>query len=259
MTRASLKTKTPWGRAALILFFCTGIAFLGLLTDGEYPTATARQGGDPMAGYFGQDMPRYPGTQELPAGPNSLVGGTRVRMSTFSTDDDPVRVARFYQHFWQARQLFVTSDVTHMGGVVSAVDTSGGRVYQALIVVQGGRTVVFPSLTEAPLRADAPTAGPAVVPLFPGSSAVIHLGADEGTSAARIVLSMNDGTLAENLAHYERELRAAGYEREVHKQPDELGPLHRVLVFRKEGSEVTVNLTSLGEKRTRVHLMEVGS
>jgi len=32
-----------------------------------------------------------------------------------------------------------------------------------------------------------------------------------------------------------------------------------VLLFYKEGSEVTVNITELSEKRVRVHIMEVKS
>ena len=246
-------------RTLLVLFFCAGIAFLGLLAGGEHRAATAQRVSDPMVGYFPPDMPRYPGAREVPAGPASNVGGTKVRMSVFSTTDEPAKVTRFYSQFWQQRRLFVREDVTHVGGVVSAVDSGGGRVYQAMLVRRGERTMVFPSVTSAPLSASETNTNTSPVPLFPGSRAVINLGSKEGNTRARVTLSVNSGTLRDNVVHYRRELSAAGYRQQIRQKPKLLGPQHHILLFFKEGSEVTVNITAMGEDRVRVHIMDVRS
>ena len=246
-------------RTLTVLFFCAGIAFLGLLGGGDYPEAVARRTMDPMVGYYGDDMPRYPGVRELPAGPNNTVGGAAVRMSFFNSEDEPDKVARYYEDAWRTRQLYVTSDVTHKGGVVSALDASGGKVYQALLSVRGKETMVFPSVTSSPLAAMADTTGELEVELFPGSTSVLNLGSEEAGHRSRVSMSVNDGTLDENEAHYRKVLSAAGFLREVNKQPEKMHQGHRILVYRKEGSEVTVNLTALSEKRTKVHMAQVGS
>jgi hypothetical protein len=178
-------------------------------------------------------------------------------MSYFSSEDDPAKVARFYTSFWQERRLFVRHDVTHVGGVVSAVDPRG-TIHQALITVQGGRTIVFPSLTSAPLRAMETGKEPPPVPLYPKSKAVIALTTSEGVAKARIHLSVNDGDLEANVAHYGGELRAAGYAPQAsQQQPAAQGADQRILVYHKDGREVTVSLAALGKQRTRVHLTDV--
>ena len=256
---SSRRRTPPAARVFVVLFFCAGIAFLGLLGGGDYPEAVARRVVDPMTDYYSNDMPRYPGVRELPAGPSSSVGDTSVRMSFFNSEDEPAKIARFYENAWRTRRLYVTSDVTHKGGVVSAVDSAGGKVYQVMLSVRESGTLVFPSVTTAPLSAMGKGQGtPSVLP-FPGSKSVLNLGTTEAGHTAKVSMSVNDGTLEENLTHYGRELASAGFMREVGKQPAQLKPGHRILVFHKEGREVTVNLTSLSEKRTKVHMAEVGS
>ena len=239
------------------------MAFLGLLAGGEHPGARAQRFRDPMMGYYPAVMPRYPGAVELPAGPEGQVGGARVRMSVFTTEDEPAKIARFYSNHWQQQRLYVREDVTHVGGTVSAVDVGAGKVYQALMVRRGKRTSVFPSVTSAPLEAMTPAQSAPVVPHYPGSTTVIALSSREERTRARVWLSTNSGPMRDNLAHYRRALRAAGFAEEI-KQPAPAdssgkGPGYRMLLFRKEGSEVTVTLSPIAEERIRVHVMEVGS
>jgi hypothetical protein len=244
-----------------VLFICAGIAFLGLLAGGEHKEATAwRQ--NPMVGFWqGKQMPRYPGAHEAPAGPSSSVGGAGVKMAFFTTEDDPDKVARFYRRYWRARRFFVRDDVTHVGGVVSAVDVEGGQIYQALITVQKGQTMVFPSVTHSPLRAMESGGGEQKppVPLFPESRAVINLGSKERDAAAKVSLSINDGGLELNEQHYRRELKSRGFAEESKQRP-EPSKGQRVLLFRKGSREVTVNISALDKKhkRVRVHIMAVG-
>lgn len=246
-------------RVLLVLFLCAGIATLGLLGGGEHRLAGARRGGDPMAGFFGPDMPRYPGGDEAPFGTESAVGAASTKLSTLQTEDEPVKVGRFYANFWRQRRFFVREDVTHMGGVVSAVDAHNGLIYQLLLSVQGSRTLGFPSQTKNPLAVNRSDGASPPVPLFPESQTTLAFASGEKDKRARMHLSVNDGGLEANVAHYRRELQNAGYSEETRKQPEALGPDHRILVFKKEGSEVTVNLAALGGRRVRVHLMLVES
>lgn len=246
-------------RTLAVLFLCAGIAFLGLLAGGDHPEAGARLHQDPMIGYYSADMPRYPDVNEIPAGRETSVGGAGVRMSFFTTPDDPAKVARHYGRFWRQRRFFVRDDITHVGGVVSAVDVEHSLIYQVLVSTRKGHSEVFPSVTRSPLRAMETSSRPAPVPLFPDSKAVITLASKEGKTGARIHLSTNAGTLDDNLAHYARELRNIGYRPELKKQPEKLSETHRVLLYRKGSSEVTINLTALSKKKVRVHIMAVGS
>lgn len=260
--RAQHTSRSVAGRTLVVLFICAGIAFFGLLAGGDHRLATARLQHDPMDGYFGVQMPRYPGVQEVPAGPASTVGKARVRMSFFATADEPAKVARFYSRYWRQRSYYVREDITHVGGVVSAVDVEQGRIYQVMISTRGERTMAFPSVTTSPLRAMETDDERALsVPLFPESKAVINLGSKEGNVNARVSLSTNSGGLGENVDHYRRELRNRGFVEEAKQKEEELGPGQRVLLFRKGSREITVNLTAMDPagKRVRVHIMEVGS
>lgn len=252
----ALRGRRVGGKTVTVLFLCAGIAFLALLTGGEHPSADALRREDPMVGYYPEAMPRYPGARELPAGPSTRVGGTKLRMSHFTTTDEPHRVARFYSNYWKQQRFFVHDDMTHVGGVVSAVDAQSGRIYQILVSVQGPTTNVFPSVTESPLRALDTGNLPPPVPLYPDSRAVIAMNSDEGENSAQVHLSLNDGGLEDNVTHFRRELRLSGYHRENSKDP-QLGDKHRVLLYRKQNSEITVNLAALDEETVRVHLMIV--
>lgn len=103
-------------RVLLVLFFCAGIATLGLLGGGEQRSADALLGRDPLAGYYPPEMPRYPRVQEVPAGGRGEVAGSRLRMSTFTTTDEPDRVADFYVRFWRARGLWCAAMSRTAGG-----------------------------------------------------------------------------------------------------------------------------------------------
>lgn len=244
------------GKTAAALLVCAGVAFFGLLGGGQKP-ATARWGSDPMTGYFDETMPRYPGVTELPAGPHTRVGGSAVRMSMFTCEHEPLKVARFYGDFWRSRGLYVRKDITHKGGVVAAVDPKKDRVYQVLITRSGGRTRAFPSMTTAPLSAMQNEAQAPPVPLYPESEVLLALQSGEAVARARLSLSLNSGSLADNVTHFRRELRAAGYR--PSGKPGDLADETSLLVYARPGSEITVSLAPQGEGQTRVHITEIAS
>lgn len=261
--RDASKKRALHGRVLLVLFFATAIAALGLLTGGEHPEAGAGRRHDPMRDYYPSAMPSYPEARELPIGSDTRAGGSTTRMSQFKTKDTPGQVADFYKQFWTRRGMWVREDVTHKGGYVSAVDPSGGHVYQILIKVEaGGRTEVFPSVTDAPLKALDSKNGPVPVELYEGSEVLMNLSTEAGLHEARTILSVNQGSVAQNLAHYRAALAAAGYREDATslraaKQLKERAP--QMLVYEKaSGGEITVSITALDARRTRVHLMQIG-
>jgi hypothetical protein len=252
------------GRTLLVLFFASGIAGLGLLSGGEHPTADAVAGRDPMTGYYSSAMPRYPHAKEAPAGPDTRIGGARTRMSHFVTQDDPGKVAAFYERQWRARGMWIKQDITHKGGYVSAVDPSGGRVYQILLSAEGsGQTKVYPSSTDAPLKALENRDDVVPVQLFEGSEVLMNLQTRAGPHTARTVLSVNYGTLDENLNHYRAVLAARGYSEDLSNsklgdQADTEGAPHMLVYRNGHGAELTVTLSRLDGDRTRVHMMQIG-
>ena len=74
--------------------------------------------------------------------------------------------------------------------------------------------------------------------------------------------------LKQNLQAVQERLAAAAHR--AGREPNEITlvavtktqPLdenHRILLYRKQGGEITVNLNAMGGKRVRVHIMVVGS
>jgi hypothetical protein len=247
----------------VVLFLCAGIAVLGLLGGGEHRRATARRGQQPMTGYFPPDMPRYPEVSELPAGPRTDFGGSRVRMSFFTTADEPARIAGFYRRFWRSRRLFVREDITHLGGVVSAIDEAKGFVYQVLIMARGGHSLVFPSVTQHPMAAGQSDKQPPPLALYPESRVLYSLSSQDEGMRSQLVLAVSGDGLHENLKHYRSALVAAGFRAENDPARKDKGEevaagTHHVMVYRDEaGAEITINLTALDDKRVRVHIMKV--
>jgi hypothetical protein len=178
------------GRVLTVLFICAGIAYLGLLSGGEHKQAVAKR--DPLAGFYPPDMPRYPQVREVPAGETS-VGRSPLKMSYFSTDHEPSRIGDYYAAFWRKRGFWVRSDVSHVGGMVAAVDNKRGYIYQVMLRKQGKHTLVFPSVNTAPMdflrKGEAPP-----VRLFKDSKVLTNTVSKAGANRAQVVLSTNPGT-----------------------------------------------------------------
>ena len=239
-----------------VLIVSAGIAFLGLLSRGDERTAIA--GADVMRNYFPADMPHYPGVKEVPAGPASQMGGARVRMSQFITDHDPYQVASYYKKHWRSHRLWVNSDVTHRGGVVSAIDAQNGQVYQLLLTLRGKQTWAFASLTRMPGQALKTETQEPPLRLMPGSKAVSAFSTRAANQQARVNISVNNQGMDQNLAYYRAELRRAGYTPE-RAAAAPLGEGHQILIYSDHsGNEITVNIAVLAGDRIRVHMMAVG-
>lgn len=252
------------GRTALVLFFCAGIAGLGLLTGGDHPQATAVHKRDPMKGYFPTAMPRYPDVDEQPMGSTQTGGSGETLMSHFVTRDEPDKVADFYLRSWRRQGLWARDDITHRGGSVSAVDAKNGRIYQVLIDARSkGATHVFPSSNAMPRQSGQNEATDLAVSVYPGSDVLMNLKSTAGPHQARTVMLVSEATVEDNLAHYRTALVSSGYREDLSNEhvAHRVGgdASQRVLVYRnKQGAEITINISKLDKTRTRVHIMTVG-
>ncbi|MCB9555145.1 MAG: hypothetical protein H6707_03505 [Deltaproteobacteria bacterium] len=250
---AGLKTVT-------VIFVCAGIAFLGLLGGGEQRLATARQ--DQMRGYFPAGMPIYPSGSMLPAGVAD-VNGRSSRMAYLFSEDDADRIGHFYAERWKGQGLWVRSDITHQGGVVSAVDDANQRVFQVLILRRDKRSLIIPSVTKlasAESAADRAKRAPPL-PLFPKSRQLYNVDTANRMAGAKVSLSVAPTGFAEALDHYRRVLTGNGYRIESDSAPpkpmsQELS--RRQLIGRRhDGSEATIEVAQLSKTRTRVHIVVV--
>lgn len=257
--RLASERRTRPGRVLTVLFLCAGIAYLGLLTGGEHRQAVAKR--DPLAGFYPPDMPRYPQVREVPAG-RTTVGRSPLRMSYFSTDHEPGRVGDYYAAFWRKRGFWVRSDVSHVGGMIAAVDSKHGYIYQVMVRRQGKHTLVFPSVNTAPMdllrRGEDPP-----VRLFKDSKVLTNTVSKAGSNRAQVVLTTNPGTLEDNRVHYRAELSRLGYvesSRKVEQNKLPASMRERVLVYRaKDGAEITIALSELDKEHTRVHITHVAA
>ncbi len=257
-----MKNISPAIKIFTVIFVCSGIAFLGLLAGGEYTSARARMDQDPMKGYYEVDMPSYPGARETPLSKSMSAGEAPMKMSYFVTQDDPLKVAGFYADRWKVAEYHVTEDVSLTGGNVSAVDLKSGVIRQIIITQQSeGRYLVFPSVTKQPLGMQTSTAnklGPSdKPPVFPGSEGVSSFGSDDPETNTNVTRFINFGGIKANVDFYKNEMAARGWS--LQKMVDELpglGKKHQMLVFNREGQEVTVNISALSEesKQVRVHI-----
>lgn len=236
-------------------------ALVGVLTVAS--AASARKMRDPMKGYYDALMPRFPDVQEVPIGDSVGEGGAKTRMSYFMTaKKDVYQVADFYEAFWRRRGLWVTTNVTHRGGTLSAVDSRSGQVYQVLLHGSAkGPTHVFPSVNDIQRHMGGGQREINGVVLYDDSQVLLNIATDVGPHRGHTLASTNAGSVKENVDHYRDALVAAGYTKDMSNRcdvTDETTTRPCVLVFRdKKGAEVSVNISRLDKEHTRVLIMAI--
>jgi hypothetical protein len=239
-------------RVVVIILMAAAIATLGLLRGGgQHPEARAEVGA--LDGHFDPLMPRYPRVAEFPMGEELGEGDGAMRMSYFSTEDSPLRVARFYQTTWEQEGLSVHQSVTPQGGVVGTYDPRIKAARSVTIFTKGRLTWVFPATVDRPLGAtEAGDLGEREgLPVYPGSSKGLTLRTTDQGRASVVTSYSNDGGLAKNLAFYREQMASKGWREREAPAFDELGG-HRLLDFDRDGERCSVNLTPLDDDERRV-------
>jgi len=244
------------GKIFIVLFVASGAAFLGLLSGGEHSPVSAA--GDPMAHFWPVPMPSYPGATQRPVARDQQVGGSSFRMAYFTTADTPARVADHYAAEWRQAGYYVTEDVTHKGGSVSAYDAVAGVMRQIVMMRRDGRTIVFPAVITEPMRVLDNSSLPPEIPVYPGATGLLVTRARDPMVRSVVVTYLDEAPLATNVAFYRGELARAGWVDETKPLPDKVRTDDaEILVYTRDGKELTVNLLKLDDTRTRVHVAMV--
>lgn len=239
-------------KTVLIILMAAAIATLGLLRGGgQHPEARAEVGA--LDGHFDPLMPHYPRVAEFPMGEELGEGEGTMRMSYFSTEDSPLRVARFYRTMWEQEGLAVHQSVTPQGGVVGTYDPRIKAARSVTIFTKGRLTWVFPATVDRPVGAIA--AGDLGeregLPVYPGSSKGLTLRTSDQGRASVVTSYSNDGGLAKNVAFYRAQMAARGWVEREAPTFEELGS-HRLLSFEREFERCSINVTPLDDDARRV-------
>lgn len=238
-------------KVVLIIVAAAAIATLGLLRGGgELPEAVANH---PLDDHFDSMMPRYPRVAEFPLGEQLNAGDGAMRMSYFSTEDPPLRVARYYRTVWEQEGLKVHHSVSPAGGVVGTFDPRIKAARSVTIVSKAGRTWVFPATVERPLGTANPgdLGASAGLPVFPGSSRGMTLRTSDMGRESLVTTSSNDGGLSKNLSFFRTQMSSEGWQELEVTDFEELEG-HRSLSFERGEDRCFVNLTPFGDDERHV-------
>ena len=241
------------GRIFAVLFIASGTAFLGLLTGGEHLQVRAAE--DPMARFWPVPMPTYPGTTLRPVAADQRVGTSALKMAYFTTTDSPAKVGDYYAAEWRNAGYYVTEDVTFRGGSVSGYDAVAGMMRQIVMMHKDGRTLVFPAVAVEPSKLLDRRAVPADVPVYPGAQGLLVTQARDPVARSQVVTYLDDGPLEANLNFYKGEMARRGWIDETKPLPAKFqADDGHILVYTRDGAEMTINLLKLDQTRTRVHV-----
>jgi hypothetical protein len=241
------------GRIFAVLFIASGIAFLGLLTGGEHLPVRAAE--DPMLHYWPVPMPTYPGVTQWPVAADQRVGSSALKMAYFTTTDPPAKIADFYAGQWRNAGYYVKEDITFKGGTVSGYDAVAGMMRQVVMMHKDGRTMAFPAVATDPAKLLDRSAVPQDVPIYPGASGLLVTAARDPMARSQVVTYLDDGPLEANLGFYKGELQRRGWIDETKPLPAKFqADDAHILVYTRDGAEMTINLLKLDETRTRVHV-----
>jgi len=249
------RVEPPPGRRRIfaVLFIASGTAFLGLLTGGEH--LPVRAAPDPMAHFWPVPMPAYPGSRPRPVAAEQRVGSSSLRMAYFTTTDSPARVSDFYAHEWRSVGYYVKEDVTPRGGSVSGYDAVAGVMRQVVMMAKNGRTLVFPAVATEPMKMLDSAAVSPEVPVYPGATGVLVTRARDAVARTQIVTYLDEGPLLANATFYRGELQRRGWIDETRPLPKaQQSDDAQIMVWTRDGAEMTVNLLKIDETRTRVHV-----
>ncbi len=209
-------------------------------------------------------MPSYPMVQEMPLSEDMSVGRARMKMAWFRTPDEPLKVAMFYRNFWESAGHYVTQDVHPYGGRVASMDLAHNLLRQVVMTRDGDVTTVYVSLIMgSPAQMLATGASDTALPVMPGAEGVTHIGTRDALANTSVLVYVNRESMQDNVAYYMNEMAARGYRPAAENEragqvAEKMGTGVRVLVFSREGEEVTVTLTPVEDSgMVRVHLARV--
>ena len=161
-------------------------------------------------------FPPFPGATMVPMG-RLETNGSPMEMGYFETDHPPSEVLEFYAREFRLRgRDIVTQEDGAGGGAVNYYDAKLGALVSVTTIRSGGampRTLVFPSLVEAPEGIHLQGTAPASLPQPPGAVTVLRV--DERgsgpTAGSTTLTQVAHGTPQMLVAFYREQLPARGF------------------------------------------------
>ncbi|MGE6762926.1 hypothetical protein ACQKGO_33255 [Corallococcus interemptor] len=191
-------------------------------------------------------IPPFPGETLIPLG-RLVTNGSPMEMGYFETDHPPGEVLEFYARQFRLRgRHIVTQDDGAGGGSVNYYDDRLGALVAVTTIRVGGaatRTLVFPSLVEAPEGIHLGGTAPESLPQPPGVVTVLRV--DEGSgglSAGSTTLTQVAHGTPQMLAEFYRaQLPSRGYAPSGRR----LARGVEVLEFERRGERLALTLSPL--------------
>lgn len=161
-------------------------------------------------------FPPFPGATMVPMG-RLETNGSPMEMGYFETDHPPGEVLEFYAREFRLRgRDIVTQEDGAGGGAVNYYDAKLGALVSVTTIRSGGaapRTLVFPTLVEAPEGIHLQGTAPASLPQPPGAVTVLRV--DERgsgpTAGSTTLTQVAHGTPQMLVAFYREQLPARGF------------------------------------------------
>lgn len=251
-------------RLSLLILATVAVSVTAWGLSARSSDASADRQGRSMHRFWPAPMPTYPMAREMPMSDDMVMGQARMKMAWFRTPDEPLKVAHFYEGVWETAGYYVTREVHPHGGKVAALDLKTNLLRQVVMTRDGDQTSVYVSLIMG--SASQLMSGASVdsaLPMMPGAEGVTQLGSRDPLANTSVVAYLNRETLEDNVVFYQKEMAARGYQlsrdqAKLKSLTAELGTGIHVLIFTREGEEVTVSISPLEESQlTRVNLTRV--
>ncbi len=248
------------------------ILFLALVAVSATAWALSARSSDASAGrqprsmhrFWPAPMPAYPMAKEMPMSEDMVMGQARMKMAWFRTADEPLQVARFYEGIWETAGYYVTREVHPHGGKVAALDLKANLLRQVVMTREGDQTSVYVSLIMgSPSQLMSGGAGDPALPMMAGAEGVTQMGSRDPLANTSVIAYLNREAIEDNVVFYQKEMAARGYRlsgdaEKLKTLAAELGTGITVMIFSREGEEVTISISPLEESQlTRVHMTRV--
>jgi len=226
--------------------------------------ATAARAPRSMHRFWPAPMPTYPMAQEMPMSDDMVMGQARMKMAWFRTADEPLKVALYYEGLWETAGYYVTREVHPYGGKVAALDLKSNLLRQVVMTRDGDQTSVYVSLIMgSPSQLMKGGAADTALPLMPGAEGVTQLGSRDPLANTSVIAYVDRETVEDNVIFYKKEMSSRGFglsadQDKLKALTEELGTNIQVMIFSREGEEVTISVSPLDDSElTRVHITRV--
>ncbi len=251
-------------RIAILSLAFVAITAMAWVMSARESGATASKKPQSMHRFWPAPMPSYPLAREMPMSEDMYMGQARMKMAWFQTPDEPIKVANFYEGVWESAGYYVTREVHPYGGKVAAMDLKTNLLRQVMMTRDGAETTVYVSLIMgSPTQLLGSPTAELQLPVVPGAEGITQMGSRDPMANTSVIVYVNRETIQDNVGFYKTEMASRGYRlsadrSKIREISEKMGMDVQLLIFEREGEEVTVSISQVEDSRmTRVHMTRV--